>query len=68
LITLFDTREPHHAASKAFLQRSSQSLLTVDAVLVEITFFLRGEPRRAFLNAVAASALPNCLPNMPSWR
>ena len=57
LIALFDAREPHHAAAKAFLQRCAQPLLTVEAVLVEVTFFLRGEQRRAFLNAVAAGAL-----------
>lgn len=58
LIALFDAREPHHAAAKAYLQRAPQPLLTVEAVLVEVTFFLRGAQRRAFLNAVAAGALP----------
>ncbi len=58
LIALFDTREPHHAAAKAFLQRLPQPLITVEAVVVEVTFFLAGSQRRAFLNAVAAAALP----------
>jgi hypothetical protein len=58
LIALFDAREPHHAAAKAYLQDKPQPLLTVEAVLVEVTFFLRGGQRRAFLNAVASGALP----------
>lgn len=62
LIALFDAREPHHAAAKAYLQRAPQPLLTVEAVLVEVTFFLAGAQRRAFLNAVAAGALP-VMPN-----
>ncbi len=57
LIALFDARQPHHVAAKAFLQRSPQPLITVEAVLVEVTFFLRDQQRRAFLNAVAAAAL-----------
>jgi predicted nucleic acid-binding protein len=58
LIALFDPREPHHTAAKACLQRVSVPLLTVEAVVVEVTFFLAGAQRRAFLNAVAATALP----------
>ena len=58
LISLFDARQPHHAAASMYLQRHMQPLLTVEAVLVEVTFFLHGEQRRAFLNAVAAGALP----------
>ncbi|PKO59792.1 MAG: hypothetical protein CVU24_14510 [Betaproteobacteria bacterium HGW-Betaproteobacteria-18] len=62
LIALFDAREPHHDAARAYLLRHPQPLLTVEAVLVEVTFFLRGAQRRAFLNAVAAGALP-VMPN-----
>ena len=58
LIALFDAREPDHEAARAYLQRHPQPLLTVEAVLVEVTFFLLGSQRRAFLNAVAAGALP----------
>jgi predicted nucleic acid-binding protein len=60
LIALFDSRQPRHQAALAFLQRQlqPQPLLTVEAVVVEVMFFLRGEQRRAFLNAVAAGALP----------
>jgi len=68
LIALFDVREPHHADAKAFLQRSLQPLLTVEAVLVEVTFFLRGAQRRAFLNAVAAAVLPVLPPDANSHR
>lgn len=57
LIALFDPREPHHNAAKAFLQRLPAPLMTVEAVVVEVTFFLAGVQRRAFLNAVAAAAL-----------
>lgn len=62
LIALFDAREPHHAAAKTYLASHPQPLLTVEAVLVEVTFFLAGAQRRAFLNAVAAAALP-VMPN-----
>lgn len=58
LIALFDTREPHHAAAKRFLQRQPRPLVTVEAVVVEVSFFLAGLQRRAFLDAVAATALP----------
>jgi len=58
LIALFDPRQPHHDAAKAYLQRMSAPLMTVEAVVVEVTFFLAGAQRRAFLNAVAATALP----------
>ncbi|TXT37274.1 MAG: hypothetical protein FD135_3720 [Comamonadaceae bacterium] len=60
LIALFDPREPHHTAAKAYLQRLPVPvpLLTVEAVVVEVMFFLAGAQRRAFLNAVAATALP----------
>lgn len=58
LIALFDIREPHHAAAHAYLKASPKPLLTVDAVVVEVSFFLAGSQRRAFLNAVAAGALP----------
>ena len=58
LIALFDAREPHHAAAQSFLQRQPQPLITVEAVLVEVSFFLAGGQRRAFLSAVAAGALP----------
>lgn len=58
LIALFDAREPHHAAARAYLQRAPQPLVTVEAVVVEVTFFLAGAQQRSFLNAVAAAALP----------
>ncbi len=58
LIALFDTREPHHAAAKAYLEHGIQPLVTVEAVVVEVSFFLAGDQRRAFLNAIAAAALP----------
>ena len=58
LIALFDAREPHHVAAKAYLSSHPQPLLTVEAVVMEVTFFLAGAQRRAFLNAVAAAALP----------
>jgi predicted nucleic acid-binding protein len=58
LIALFDPREPHHLAAKAYLQRLPQPMLTVEAVVAEVTFFLSGTQRHAFLNAVAATALP----------
>jgi predicted nucleic acid-binding protein len=57
LIALFDSREPHHAAARRYLQNHPAPLMTVEAVLVEVSFFLRGGQRRAFLNAVAAGAL-----------
>lgn len=62
LIALFDAREPHHTAARAYLASHPQPLMTVEAVLVEVSFFLRGAQRRAFLNAVAAGALP-VMPN-----
>lgn len=68
LIALFDSREPHHAAAKAYLQRAPQPLLTVEAVVVEVTFFLAGAQRRAFLNAVAAGALPVMTNDASSYR
>ena len=58
LIALFDIREPHHAAARAYLQQCAQPLVTVEAVVVEVSFFLAGGQRRAFLNAIAAAALP----------
>jgi uncharacterized protein len=58
LIGLFDPREPHHVAAKAYLQRSPQPMLTIEAVVVEVTFFFGGTQRHAFLNAVAVGALP----------
>jgi predicted nucleic acid-binding protein len=58
LIALFDPRESHHMAAKAYLQRLPQPMLTVEAVVVEVTLFLGGTQRHAFLNAVAAAALP----------
>lgn len=57
LIALFDSREPHHVAAQSFLRRQPQPLVTVEAVLVEVSFFLAGGQRRAFFNAVAAGAL-----------
>lgn len=57
LIALFDPREPRHNAAKACLQRMPVPLLTVEAVVVEVSFFLAGAQRHAFLNAVAATAL-----------
>jgi predicted nucleic acid-binding protein len=57
LITLFDARQPHHLAAQAFLQGQVHPLITVEAVVVEVSFFLVGSQRRAFLNAVAAGAL-----------
>lgn len=57
LIALFDVREPHHVPAQTYLQRHPVPLLTVEAVVVEVTFFLYGAQRRAFLNAVAAGAL-----------
>ncbi|PIW07238.1 MAG: pilus assembly protein [Comamonadaceae bacterium CG17_big_fil_post_rev_8_21_14_2_50_60_13] len=68
LIALFDTREPHHLAAQAFLQHQPRPLVTVDAVLVEVCFFLAGGQRRAFLNAVVAGALPVALPELHSHR
>ena len=62
LIALFDAREPHHDAARAYLSSHPQPLLTVEAVVVEVTFFLAGAQRRAFLSAVAAGALP-VMPN-----
>jgi len=58
LIALFDPREPHHPAAKTFIQRTTHPLLTVEAVVAEVCFFLAGAQRNAFMNAVAASALP----------
>jgi len=58
LIALFDTRELHHAAARVYLQHCAQPLVTVEAVVVEVSFFLAGSQRRAFLNAIAAAALP----------
>lgn len=57
LIALFDSREPHHTAARRYLQQCVATLLTVEAVLVEVSFFLRGTQRRALFNAVAAGAL-----------
>lgn len=68
LVALFDTREPHHLAAQAFLQRQTSPLLTVEAVVVEVCFFLAGGQRRAFLNAVAAGALPVALTDAHSHR
>lgn len=68
LVALFDTREPHHLAAQAFLQHQSSPLLTVEAVVVEVCFFLAGGQRRAFLNAVVAGALPVALTDAHSHR
>lgn len=48
LIALFDPREPHHSAAKAYLQRLPVPLLTVEAVVVEVTFFWQGPSAEPF--------------------
>ena len=58
LIALFDVRQPHHSDAKAWVQQHPQPLLTVEAVVVEVSFFLAGQQRQAFLDAVAVRALP----------
>ena len=68
LIALFDSREPHHAAARLYLQHCGQPLVTVEAVVVEVSFFLSGGQRRAFLNAIAAAALPVLPPEPNSHR
>lgn len=68
LIALFDIREPHHLEAQAFLQRQPRPLVTVEAVVVEVSSFLAGGQRRAFLSALAAGALPVALPEAHSYR
>ncbi len=58
LIALFDVRQPHHSDAKAWLLQHPEPLLTVEAVVVEVSFFLAGQQRHAFLDAVAERALP----------
>jgi len=40
LVALFNGRDRHHGAAKAFLQRSSGGLVTNPAVITEVTFLL----------------------------
>lgn len=57
LVALFNPREPQHLSARAFLQQSPNPLVTVEAVVVEVCFFLSGLQRSAFLNAITAQAL-----------
>ena len=57
LVSAFEPREEHHAEAVAWLSEHSEPLITLDAVLAECCFFLRGKPRQQLLSAVSQGAL-----------
>jgi uncharacterized protein len=57
LVSAFEAREKHHVAAITWLQQHSVTLITLEAVLSECCFFLRGKPRQQLLSAVSQGAL-----------
>ena len=57
LVSAFEPREKHHLAAVAWLSTHSASLITLEAVLSECCFFLRGKARQQLLRAVSQGAL-----------
>ena len=57
LVSAFEPREKHHQAAVAWLSDHSASLVTLEAVLSECCFFLRGKARQHLLRAVSQGAL-----------
>ena len=57
LVSAFEPREKYHSAAIAWLSEHSAPLITLESVLSECCFFLRGKPRRQLLNAVSNGAL-----------
>jgi predicted nucleic acid-binding protein len=53
LVALGRTRDPLHAAAKAYLERCTLGLATVSAVIVEACHFLQLDARRALLEWLA---------------
>ena len=53
LVALARTRDPLHAAAKAYLERCTLGLATVSAVIVETCHFLRLDARQALLEWLA---------------
>ena len=57
LVSAFEPREKHHLAAVAWLSNHSASLITLEAILSECCFFLRGKTRQQLLLAVSKGAL-----------
>ena len=57
LVSAFEPREKQHLAAIAWLSQHSVPLITLEAVLCECCFFLRGKPRQQLLSAVSQGAL-----------
>ena len=57
LVSAFEPREKHHAAALGWLSQHSAPLVTLEAVLSECCFFLRGKPRLQLLKAVSQGVL-----------
>lgn len=57
LVSAFEPREKHHRAAVAWLSNHSANLITLEAVLSECCFFLRGRARQQLLRAVSQGAL-----------
>ena len=57
LVSAFEPCEKHHAEAVAWLSHHSEPLITLEAVLSECCFFLRGKPRQQLLSAVSQGAL-----------
>lgn len=57
LVSAFEPREKHHLAAVAWLSRHNSTLITLEAVLSECCFFLRGKARQQLLRAVSQGAL-----------
>ncbi len=57
LVSAFEPREKHHAAALAWLSSHNDSLVSLEAVISECCFFLRGQPRQQLLRAVSQGAL-----------
>ncbi len=57
LVSAFEPREKHHRAAVRWLSSHTASLITMEAVLSECCFFLRGLARQQLLRAVSQGAL-----------
>ena len=57
LVSAFEPREKHHLAAVAWLSHHNAGLATLEAVLSECCFFLRGKARQQLLRAVSQGAL-----------
>lgn len=57
LVSAFEHREKQHAAARAWLASHTDPLITVEAVISECCFFLRGHPRQQLLRALSQGAL-----------